>query len=118
MEQSKKSKEGRPKLSPSQRKQYHKMVKMNTKEFYTLMSKAKAAGLSMSAYMRACCMSSTIVARINKEEAGIMRELCGMANNLNQLAYKANLSGYSGEAGKYAGMSEKIIDIINRLIKC
>lgn len=117
MEQTKKSKGGRPKLPFSQKRQYHKTVKMNTKEYYTLMSKAKAAGMSMPKYLRECCMSSTIVARINKEETDIMRKLCGMANNLNQLAHTANISGYRGESGRYAGISEKIIDIINKITK-
>lgn len=110
-----KSKGGRPRLDLTVRRRYRVVVKMNTKEYYTLRSKAKEAGMRMQEYLRRCVFSSTIVGRISLFENDFVRQLSGMATNLNQLAKDANTYGYVKDADSYSHMSENIITIINKI---
>lgn len=110
-----KNKGGRPRLSIADKKRYRVIVKMDTKDFYTLKYKSKEAGVKMPEYMRLCIHNSIISARISLEELACIRQLSGMANNLNQLTHRANELGYFDEVKKYSEMSNNIIAIINKI---
>ena len=70
-------------------------VKMATEDYYLLKSKARAAGVSASEFIRGCIREGGVRERLSKEHGDLVRKLCGMANNLNQLARKANTEGYT-----------------------
>lgn len=110
-----KRKGGRPRLSRAEKRQYVKVVKMNTKEFYMLKSKADIAGMTMTEYLRACIDSTNVIQRIRPEEMDYIRKLIGMSTNLNQLAKQANTFGYNSDGKKYSELSGKIAEIITMI---
>jgi hypothetical protein len=68
---------------------------MATAEYYSLKSKARLAGMTLSEYTRMAIRKSEIRQRLSPEHLGYVRQLSGMANNINQIARKANAAGYS-----------------------
>lgn len=111
----KERKGGRPRLSVADKKRYQVIVKMNTKDYYTLKSKSNEAGVKIPEFLRSCIHSSIIAARISHEELENIRQLSGMANNLNQLAHIANELGYFEDVKKYSEISDSIVIIINKI---
>lgn len=90
-----KKKGGRPVKGAAEKLKYRVTVKMATEDYYLLKSKAKAAGVSASEFIRGCITEGGVRERLSKEHGDLIRKLCGMANNLNQLARKANADGYA-----------------------
>ena len=89
------NKGGRPKKAATEKLKYRTTVKMATEDYYLLKSKARAAGVSASEFIRGCIREGGVRERLSKEHGDLVRKLCGMANNLNQLARKANAEGYT-----------------------
>lgn len=108
-------KRGRPPKATADKRRYRVVVKMNTREYYTLLYKARAAGLAKAECLRHCVSSARIVERLTVEELSLVRQLCGMANNLNQLAYHANREGYLQEGKHYKKLVDCIAKIVNVL---
>lgn len=110
-----KIKGGRPRLNVSDKKRYQVVIKMNTKDYYTLKSKSNEAGVKIPEFLRSCIHNSKIATRIGLEELKDIRLLSGMANNLNQLAHRANQLGYFDDMKKYSEISDNIVVIINKI---
>jgi len=85
---------GRPTKSAAEKKGYKVSLKMATEEYYSLKSKARLAGISLSEYVRQTIKKSEVKQRLSPEHLGYVRQLSGMANNINQIAKKANAAGY------------------------
>ena len=104
---------GRPTKSATEKKGYKVSLKMATEEYYSLKSKARLAGVSLSEYVRSVVKKSEVRQRLSPEHLGHIRQLSGMANNINQIARKANAAGYS-EACKEWGNR---IDVLDNILK-
>lgn len=111
----KQKKGGRPRLERAEKKKYRVVLKVNTRDYYMLKAKAVEAGLKVQAFLRSSIHSTSVVARLQPEEVGYIRQLSGMANNLNQLTYKANAGGYPEDASKYSSLADNISKIIKRI---
>jgi hypothetical protein len=86
---------GRPKKQAAEKKGYKVSLKMATEEYYSLKSKARMAGITLSEYTRLAIRKSEIIQRLSPEQMGYIRQLSGMANNINQIARRANAAGYT-----------------------
>ena len=106
---------GRPPLKIEENLNYRISVKMNTKQYYTLKTKAQSAGMSMPEFVRVSIFKTNIIPRLSKDEAWLIRQLCGMANNVNQLAHKANAEGYFMVAREWEQKTVLIDELINRI---
>ena len=89
------NKGGRPKKKLSEKRNYSVLLKLNTKEYFTLKSKANEAGLNKSEYLRTLIYESQVKARITPEQMNEIRQLTGIANNINQIARRLNTYGIS-----------------------
>ena len=90
------NKGGRPKKKLSEKRSYSVLLKLNTKEYFTLKSKANEAGLNKSEYLRTLIYESQVKARITPEQMNEIRQLTGIANNnINQIARRLNTYGIS-----------------------
>lgn len=89
------NKGGRPKKKLSEKRSYSVLLKLNTKEYFTLKSKANEAGLNKSEYLRTLIYESQVKARITPEQMNEIRQLTGIANNINQIACRLNTYGIS-----------------------
>lgn len=89
------NKGGRPKKKLSEKRSYSILLKLNTKEYFTLKSKANEAGLNKSEYLRTLIYESQVKARITPEQMNEIRQLTGIANNINQIARRLNSYGRS-----------------------
>jgi hypothetical protein len=107
------NKNGRPTKGASEKKSYKVSLKMATEEYYSLKSKARSAGISLSEYLRQTVGKSEVKQRLSPEHLGYIRQLSGMANNINQIARKANAAGYV-EACKEWGNR---IDVLDNILK-
>lgn len=108
------NKGGRPKKAATEKLKYRTTVKMATEDYYLLKSKARAAGVSASEFIRGCIREGGVRERLSKEHGDLVRKLCGMANNLNQLARKANAEGY---ASVYVPCRTLVIEMDNLVNK-
>lgn len=108
------NKSGRPKKAATEKLKYRTTVKMATEDYYLLKSKARAAGVSASEFIRGCIREGGVRERLSKEHGDLVRKLCGMANNLNQLARKANAEGY---ASVYVPCRTLVIEMDNLVNK-
>lgn len=86
--------DGRPKLSTTEKKGYKVTVKFATVEYYSLKTKAKEAGMTISSFVREALKGCEVKQRLSSIHLNYIRQLTGMANNLNQIAHKANAAGY------------------------
>ncbi|MCP3894087.1 MAG: MobC family plasmid mobilization relaxosome protein [Bacteroides sp.] len=107
------NKEGRPKLSFAQKKDYKVTVKFSGDEYYTLREKVRMAGTTMSEFIRTAVQKSEVKERLNASHLNLILQLTGMANNLNQIARKANAAGYLSAQRD----SETLARSIDNLIK-
>ena len=89
------NKNGRPTKGASEKKSYKVSLKMATEEYYSLKSKARSAGITLSEYLRQTVGKSEVRQRLSPEHLGYIRQISGMANNINQIARKANAAGYT-----------------------
>ena len=106
---------GRPAKNAAEKKGYKVSLKMATEEYYSLKSKARLAGVSLSEYVRTAVKKSEIKQRLSPEHLAYIRQIAGMANNVNQIARKANAAGYA-EAVKECGIRIDILDNILKMI--
>jgi len=104
------NKNGRPTKGAAEKKNYKVSLKMATKEYYSLKSKARLAGITLSEYIRQVIEKSEVKQRLSPEHLRYIRQIAGMANNLNQIARKANSAGYT-EVHRVCG--EMIVELDN-----
>ena len=109
------NKGGRPVKGVTEKLKYRITVKIATKDYYLLKSKAKSAGVSASEFIRGCIANGGVKERLSKEHGDLIRKLCGMANNLNQLARKANAEGYASVFIPCRTLMIEIDNLINRI---
>lgn len=107
------NKGGRPTKGAAEKKKYRITVKLNTQDYYTLKSKAKSAGVTMSEFVRKVLNKGNVIERLTVEQADFIRKLCGMANNLNQLAHRANAESFHTVAPFHRIIISKIDEILN-----
>ncbi|MCE2617117.1 MobC family plasmid mobilization relaxosome protein [Phocaeicola oris] len=109
---------GRPPLKIEEKMNYRVSVKMNTEQYYTLKAKAQSAGMTIPEFVRVTIFKVNVIPRLSKDEAWLIRQLCGMANNVNQLAHKANAEGYFTVTKEWEQMAVLIDELIKRIKKC
>jgi len=68
-------------------------IRMTATERFQIDTKAKAAGMRSSSWIRASAKSAKIVPRLTADERRILWMLAELANNLNQLTKLANQLG-------------------------
>ena len=68
-------------------------IRMTATERFQIDSKAKAAGMRSSTWIRAAAKSAKVVPRLTAEERRILWMLAELANNLNQLTKLAHQLG-------------------------
>ena len=117
MTKSEYNKGGRPTKGAAEKKKYRITVKLKTQDYYTLKSKAKSAGISMSEFVRKVLDKGNVIERLTVEQADFIRKLCGMANNLNQLTHRANTEGFHSVAPFHKIIISKIDEILNLIRK-
>jgi hypothetical protein len=106
---------GRPTKGAAEKKSYKVSLKMATEEYYSLKSKARLAGITMSEYVRYAIIKSEVKQRLSPEYLGYVRQLSGMANNINQIARKANATGYSEAVKEWKERIDLLDNILNRI---
>ena len=106
---------GRPAKKLGEKRKYTVSVKLDTREYLSLKTKAGTAGISRSEYIRQSISGSTIRPRMTPELNDHIRKLSGMGNNLNQIARRANTEGYANARGEYLRLAVKIDDLIETL---
>ncbi len=107
-----KNKGGRPVKSLIEKRNYRINLKMNTKEYYTLKSRASEAGVSPCDFIRAVILKAEIRQRLSSEWVDHIRKISGMANNLNQIAHRANAAGYRDARAEYLFLADKIDNLL------
>lgn len=103
---------GRPAKKLGEKRKYTVSVKLDTREYISLRTKAKSAGVSRSEFIRQSISGSMIRPRMTPELNDHIRKLSGMGNNLNQIARRANTEGYGNARGEYLRLAVKIDDLI------
>ena len=106
---------GRPRKSAAEKKGYKVSLKMATEEYYSLKSKARLAGITMSEYVRHAVKKSEVRQRLSPEHLGYIRQLSGMANNINQIARKANAAGYTEVHRENTDMIDRLDNIVKQI---
>lgn len=106
---------GRP--SKSMIDKYTKVVstKLTELQYYAIRNRALQAGLSLSDYIRQAIINGTIIPRLTRQEAEILRQLAGAVNNLNQLARQAYTVGFTHIMQNLIELKDQIRTLINRL---
>jgi hypothetical protein len=103
---------GRPAKKLGEKRRYTVSVKLDTREYVSLKTKANSAGISCSEYIRQSISWSVIRSRLTPELNSHIRKLSGMGNNLNQIARKANAEGYTNARSEYLYLADKIDNVI------
>ena len=103
---------GRPAKKLGEKRRYTVSVKLDTREYLSLKTKANTAGISRSEYIRQSISGSVIRPRLTPELNGHIRKLAGMGNNLNQIARRANEAGYNKARSEYLDLAGKIDNAI------
>jgi hypothetical protein len=103
---------GRPAKKLGEKRRYTVSVKLDTREYVSLKTKANLAGISRSEYIRQSISWSVIRSRLTPELNSHIRKLSGMGNNLNQIARKANAEGYTNARSEYLYLADKIDNVI------
>ena len=108
------NKGGRPAKSLAEKRKYRLSLKLNTKEYFELKSKAKTAGKNRCDFLRELILSGEVIGRFSPEQNDAIRKISGMANNLNQFVKLAHVQGvwYIEETAK------KLLQILDELLKC
>lgn len=96
---------------------YTKVVstKLTELQYYAIRNRALQAGLSLSDYIRQAIINGTIIPRLTRQEAEILRQLAGAVNNLNQLARQAYTTGFTHIMQELVELKDQIRTLINRL---
>ncbi len=107
------NKGGRPAKSLAEKRKYRLSLKLNTKEYFELKSKAKRASKNRCDFLRELILSGEVIGRFSPEQNEAIRKISGMANNLNQLVKLAHVQGvwYIEETAK------KLLQILDELLK-
>lgn len=87
------NKGGRPAKSLAEKRKYRLSLKLNTKEYFELKSKAKTAGKNRCDFLRELILSGEVIGRFSAEQIDILRKIGGMVNNLKQVAKLAHVQG-------------------------
>ena len=103
---------GRPTKRATEKKGYKVSLKMATEEYYSLKSKARLAGISLSEYVRSVVKKSEVRQRLSPEHLVYIRQLSGMANNINQIARKANAAGYAEACKEWGNRIDGLDNIL------
>ena len=106
---------GRPAKSAAEKKVYKVSLKMATEEYYSLKSKARLAGITLSEYVRQVIRKSEVKQRLSPEHLEYIRQLSGMANNINQFARKANAAGYAEVHRENRDMIDRLDSIVKQI---
>lgn len=106
------NKDGRPKLPASQKKSYIITIKLATADYYSLKSKAREMGVTISEFTRNALRNCIVKQRLNSEHLRYILQLIGMANNLNQIAKRANAGGYYNAKSEAELLANKIDNVI------
>ena len=109
------NKDGRPRLSFTQKKDYKVSVKFAADEYYALIEKARKAGTTISALVRAALQECDIKERLGSSHLKIILQLTGMANNLNQIARRANAAGYLSAKKDTETLAKSIDELIKSI---
>ena len=91
------------------------MVRLTETERFLIETKAREAGMKPSAWFRQAAKKARVIARLNPEDAGLLRMLAGMANNLNQLTHLAHTEGLLFVQKKCRELLSDIDDVLKRL---
>ena len=112
-----KNKGGRPKVRAVDKKKYRlPAVKLGTADYYSVLARARDAGVSVTEYQRQCILSGAVVERVSAEHLDLYHKLAGIANNLNQLAHQANTYGYAIDANLYHTNAMHVRNIIDMIL--
>ena len=106
---------GRPTKGLGDKRTYMVSFKMDSREYFSLKTKAKSAGISRSDFVRQCIAGSKICPRLTPELNDYIRKLSGMGNNLNQIARRANAEGYINARSEYLYLADKIDNVIEMI---
>ena len=99
----------------SQRKSRLSIKSFCREEYYSLKSKARLAGISLSEYIRMAIKNNEVKQRLSPEHLGYIRQLSGMANNINQIARKANAAGYAETHRENRDMIDQLDNIVKQI---
>jgi hypothetical protein len=91
-------------------------IRMTATERFQIDTKAKAAGMRSSSWIRAAAKSAKVVPRLTVEERRIIWSLAELANNLNQLtklAHQKGLLTVARECGKIIKEIETLFKKVN-----
>ena len=89
-------------------------VKVNTEEFFAIKEKAKAAGVTLTEFIRQSVLSGGVIEKVTPEQMKLIRDLAGMGNNVNQLARQANAAGYRSDAERFSALGVELMNIIDK----
>ena len=89
-------------------------VKVNTEEYFAVKEKAKAAGVTLTEFIRQCALSGGVIEKVTPEQMSLIRDLAGMGNNVNQLARQANAAGYRSDAKRFSTLGVELMNIIDK----
>ena len=106
---------GRPAKKLGEKRRYTVSVKLDTREYLSLKTKANSAGITRSEFIRQSISGSVIRPRLTPELNDHIRKLAGIGNNLNQIARRANAEGYTKTKSEYlhlVGMIDNVIEDI------
>ena len=92
------------------------MIRLTDLEQFTIATKAKNAGTSISDFFRKSAQKGKVISRLTTEEAGHMRVLAGMANNLNQLTHLAHLNGLLSVQRNCRLLMAEINELLKKMI--
>lgn len=91
-------------------------IRMTATERFQINTKAKAAGMRSSSWIRAAAKSAKILPRLTVEERRIIWMLAELANNLNQLtksAHQLGLLNVVRDCGKILSEIDKLLKHLN-----
>ncbi|MEG2127494.1 MAG: plasmid mobilization relaxosome protein MobC [Bacteroides sp.] len=106
---------GRPKLATTDIRKYRIEVRFATAEYYALKAKAKAAGATISEFIRTALQNCTVKERLRPQHLKHILQLTGMANNLNQIAKRANAAGYTSASTDSERLAKEIDNVIKSI---
>lgn len=106
---------GRPKLATTEVRKYRIEVRFATMEYYTLKSKARKAGITISEFIRVAIERCEVKERLSAVHLRLIIQLTGMANNLNQVAKQANQAGYIAAKTESETLAKEIDNLIKSI---
>ena len=94
----------------------HRLVKsyFTADEHSALVARSEATGLTLAAYVRACCLGDQPKAKPTRMAAEAIRQLAAVGNNLNQLTRHAN-SGKEPDGQEVRRVLDQVVAAIIRL---